>query len=65
MKMYVCVCKAITDKELRLAIEEGANTTQSLREKLGCINQCGMCEQQVCEIREQVVNKNFETALPC
>ena len=65
MKMYVCVCKAITDKELRLAIEEGAKTTQSLREKLGCINQWGMCEQQVCEIRDQVVNKNFETALPC
>ena len=63
--MYVCVCKAITDKELRLAIEEGANTTQSLREKLGCINKCGMCEQQVCEIRDQVVNKNLETALPC
>ena len=63
--MYVCVCKAITDKELRLAIEEGANTTQSLREKLGCIIQCGMCEQQVCEIRDQVVNKNLETALPC
>ena len=65
MKMYVCVCKAITDKELRLAIEEGAKTTRSLREKLGCINQCGMCEQQVCKIRDQVVNKNFETALPC
>ena len=63
--MYVCVCKAITDKELRLAVEEGANTTRSLREKLGCINQCGMCEQQVCENRDQVVNKNFETALPC
>ena len=63
--MYVCVCKAITDKELRLAIEEGAKTTRSLREKLGWINQCGMCEQQICEIRDQVVNKNLETALHC
>ena len=63
--MYVCVCKAITDKDLRLAVKEGAKTTQSLREKLGCINQCGMCEKQVCEIRDQVVNKNLETALLC
>ena len=54
--MYVCVCRAITDKQLRVAVKEGANTTESLRNKLGCINQCGKCEQQVCEIRDEVIS---------
>ena len=53
--MYVCVCRAITDKQLRIAVKEGAKTTKSLRSKLGCINQCGKCEQQVCEIRDEVI----------
>ncbi len=56
--MYICVCKAITDKQLRVAVLEGARTTQSLRKKLGCINQCGKCEQHVCEIRDEVISRN-------
>jgi|TARA_B100001996_G_scaffold39621_1_gene28975 bacterioferritin-associated ferredoxin len=63
--MYVCVCKAITDKELRVAVLEGAKTTHSLRKKLGCINQCGKCEQQVCEIRDEVINNDLKTPLFC
>ena len=53
--MYVCICRAITDKQLRNAVKEGAETTESLCNKLGCIKQCGKCEQQVREIRDEVI----------
>lgn len=40
--MYVCICKAITEKQ----IEEAAQTASSLSEvckKLGVGSECGLC----------------------
>ena len=36
-------------------MKEGAETTESLCNKLGCIKQCGKCEQQEREIRDEVI----------
>ncbi|MDP5070167.1 MAG: bacterioferritin-associated ferredoxin [Congregibacter sp.] len=41
--MYVCICNRITDKQIRSAIAEGANSLQSLRDELGVASQCGGC----------------------
>jgi bacterioferritin-associated ferredoxin len=41
--MYVCVCNAVTDCQIREAFCEGACSMRMLREKLGVAGCCGRC----------------------
>jgi len=41
--MYVCLCKAVTDKQIKVAIDEGARTVHDLHSELGVASQCGQC----------------------
>ena len=53
--MYVCLCRRVTDSQIREAVREGATTVRGLRKRLGCTGQCGKCKQQVRELRDQVL----------
>ena len=47
--MYVCVCNAITDREIRGAAELGARTLEDLSATLGvatCCRKCSDCARQ-------------------
>jgi bacterioferritin-associated ferredoxin len=41
--MYVCVCHAVTDRQIREAAEGGARTLKDLRRDLGVTRDCGRC----------------------
>lgn len=41
--MYVCVCQAVTDRQIREAAQEGARTLKDLRRDLGVTRDCGRC----------------------
>lgn len=41
--MYICICRAVTDKDIRAALEEGACTMRELRQRLGVCSDCGKC----------------------
>lgn len=41
--MYVCLCNPVTDRQIRLAAQEGARTLGDLRERLGVATGCGRC----------------------
>lgn len=41
--MYICVCKGITDKAIRQAVESGAGSFRKVRLELGVSTQCGQC----------------------
>jgi bacterioferritin-associated ferredoxin len=41
--MYVCVCKAVTDKQIRRAAAKGVDNLFELREVLGVSAGCGSC----------------------
>lgn len=43
--MYICLCKAITDSQIRKAVGEGACSMRELRQRLGVASQCGRCSQ--------------------
>ena len=45
--MYVCVCNAITEEQIRQAIADGANSLDDLREAIGLGEQCGKCFEYV------------------
>ena len=42
--MYVCVCNAVTEGQVRQAINEGALTTCQVRQKLDAERVCGSCD---------------------
>ncbi|MEL7187668.1 MAG: bacterioferritin-associated ferredoxin [Pseudomonadota bacterium] len=48
--MYVCICNAITDKEIRKAAEAGASDLWSLERELGVAAGCGSCREMASEI---------------
>lgn len=41
--MYVCICKAITEKQVREAVRNGVHTFKELRHTLGVAIECGQC----------------------
>jgi bacterioferritin-associated ferredoxin len=53
--MYVCVCKGITDRQIKAAIDEGANSLGQLRKALGVASQCGKCSVMTREILDEAL----------
>ena len=43
--MYVCVCNAITDKQIRKAAKSGARDLWDLQRQLGVASGCGSCKE--------------------
>ncbi|MBI3044955.1 MAG: bacterioferritin-associated ferredoxin [Betaproteobacteria bacterium] len=46
--MYVCICHAVTDREIRACIDDGGGSMRDLRKQLGVGTQCGKC---ACHVR--------------
>lgn len=41
--MYVCVCRAVTDRQILQAARAGAKNLKDLRRELGVATECGQC----------------------
>ena len=48
--MYVCVCNAITDKQIRKAARSGVKDLWDLQKELGVASGCGSCKEVASEI---------------
>ncbi len=66
--MYVCLCKAITDSQIRSAAENGCKTMRCLNKELGVATQCGKCAKDARQILKDVKHEqtalNFDLAVP-
>ncbi|OZI21221.1 bacterioferritin [Bordetella genomosp. 9] len=47
--MYVCVCNAITERQVRAAVDGGAATLDDLQFELGVATCCGTCAATAAE----------------
>ena len=52
--MYVCVCNAITDREVRGAVALGARSLADLQASLGVATCCRRCADCACKIVAEV-----------
>lgn len=60
--MYICICKKVTDRQIRKAVQEQEITNmRGLRAKLGACDQCGKCAVEARELVRQCVQER-ETA---
>ncbi|TAL50699.1 MAG: (2Fe-2S)-binding protein, partial [Methylovulum sp.] len=48
--MYVCVCKAVTDTQIKNAIDKGVCTRRQLFQCFGVGSDCGKCNKHVKEL---------------
>ncbi|HEY0877851.1 MAG TPA: (2Fe-2S)-binding protein [Zeimonas sp.] len=51
--MIVCVCRAVSDREIRSSVRDGARTVAQLRAELGVASCCGKCGPRVRELIDE------------
>ncbi len=51
--MYVCLCNAVTEREIRQAAALGVTDLQQLKDGLGVATCCGACEPCAREILQE------------
>lgn len=61
--MYVCLCQGITDRQIRAAVDDGANSLRDVRAALGVASQCGKCGKLTKEIIRDYLRE--QDALNC
>jgi bacterioferritin-associated ferredoxin len=58
--MYVCLCKGVTDSQIRSAAESGASIRE-IRDRLGVMTECGKC---ACLTKDIVLSSRKEPSAP-
>ncbi|MBD2858820.1 bacterioferritin-associated ferredoxin [Spongiibacter sp. KMU-158] len=51
--MYVCICKGITDTQIRDAVDNGVSSFRELRQQLELASSCGKCGTMAREIFDE------------
>ncbi len=48
--MYICLCNAITDSQIREAAESGVTDLWGLQSELGVASSCGSCKEHAMDV---------------
>jgi bacterioferritin-associated ferredoxin len=48
--VYVCVCYAVTDREIRAEITAGASSEEEIGLRCGAGTGCGSCIERICDL---------------
>ncbi|MGS0827056.1 bacterioferritin-associated ferredoxin [Shewanella sp. 0m-8] len=59
--MYVCLCHAITDTQIKEAVSQGDSSLADVKRRLGVADQCGKCTKMATQIiqRQVDIEPNF------
>lgn len=55
--MYVCLCRGITDQDIKDALADGANSYRDIREQLDLGTCCGRCAPEARSIISEELAK--------
>ena len=61
--MYVCVCHAVTDKDIRKAVDRGACSLFDVQNELPVGSCCGRCEDTARSVVDEQLNKRRGCAM--
>lgn len=48
--MYICVCRAVSDRQVKQAVKDGACSLRDLRQCLGVTEDCGRCAKAALDV---------------
>jgi bacterioferritin-associated ferredoxin len=51
--VLVCHCRAVSEREIRLAVESGASTSEDVARTCGAGGDCGGCRPSVLRVIEE------------
>ena len=51
--MYICFCNAVTDSDIRVAVDGGVRNLKQLGKATGCSIACGCCKEMAVEVLER------------
>lgn len=60
--MYICLCRGITDTQIRNAVENGATSMKSLNQQLGVSIQCGKCGVAAKQILRETLREQSQAS---
>lgn len=60
--MYVCVCNAVTESDIRTAVDDGVRNLKQLVLATGCGSTCGCCTEMATDVLQQAIRAQRETA---
>ena len=63
--MYICICNAITDRQIVQAAEEGARSPDDLAQGLGVGLGCGRCTSCAVALLQETVAALAGSSGPC
>jgi bacterioferritin-associated ferredoxin len=55
--VYVCICNAVTDSDIRRAVDNGVRDIRQLKMETGCSTNCGSCETTAREILDETLRE--------
>ena len=61
--MYVCICKAITDQDIRQAVASGVEDLASIQTHLGAATNCGACTEHAQEVIDEALAQRLAHAI--
>jgi len=61
--MYVCVCRAVTDDDVRRHAAEGVCTTKEIRATCGMRPGCGQCVPRICALLDECATSGARALL--
>jgi len=57
--MFVCLCKSVTDHEIKDAVESGVTSFEAMQDHLSVSTVCGAC---TCEVKD-IIKKKLSSEL--
>ena len=58
--MILCVCKNVSDKQIKAAINSGSKDLKSIQEKTGACTDCKICYSDLKELIEKNTNETIQ-----
>ena len=62
--MYICVCRAVTERDIESAVACGARRLRDLRVELGVTEECGRCAKCAHQCLQEALDGNASVAFP-
>lgn len=59
--MYICICRQVTDNQIKAAVADGKCSLKDLREHLSLGSQCGKCCKCAKELLNDLLEKSKES----
>ena len=60
--MYVCVCNAVTDSDIRNAVDNGVRNMRQLSQATACSTTCGCCKEMAVGVLQEALKDNRQSA---